>query len=60
MKQRPMFKPVNFYGSKWFQRIEDLSDRLEMVLSMMRNDHPLKDAQELIFQELAQLAHTTT
>ena len=31
MKQMPSFKPINLYGSKWLQRIEDSSDRLEMV-----------------------------
>ena len=33
--------------------VEDSSDRLEMVSPMMCKDHQLKDAEELIFQEMA-------
>ena len=57
VKCQPTFKPVNLYGSNWLQRIEDSSDRLEMVSPMMCKDHQYKDARELIFQEMA---HTST
>ena len=52
MKCQPTIKPVNLYGSNWLQRIEDSSDRFEMVSPMMCKDHQYNDARELIFQEL--------
>ena len=60
MTCRPQFKPVNMYGSKWLQCFEDSSDRLEMVSPMMRNYHLHKNAQELIFQEMAQQLNRPT
>ena len=51
------FKPVNLYGSKWLQRIEDSSELPKVKSPVMRKDYSTEDfAKCLIFEEMARFS----
>ena len=54
MDRELKFKPVNLYGSKWLQHIEDSSDPPKVKSPAMRKDKSTEDfAERLIFEEMA-------
>ena len=54
MKRELKFKPVNLYGSKWLQCIEDSSDPPKVESPVMSNNKPIEDfAKRSIYEEMA-------